>query len=168
MVIVAVLAWVHLRSPISAGDTSEIDVSQFTDAAAALQAGEKLETARQWVEAITHYEAVLDRFDKNDDLIYALRRTRIHFGVDRRYSDRSFDDQLLSKGRAESLDLFEDILTRVQYEYVEAVSVTRFVAHGTESLYMALKNERFLGHIHLFCQAIMICQRNFVKRKQSE
>ena len=145
MVFLAAVVWINAPSTVSAADTSEVDISQFTTAREALQAGEKLETARQWVEAITHYEASLDRFEKDDDLTYALRRTRIHFGVDRRYSDRSFEEQLLSKGRAESLDLFEDILTRVQYEYVETVSVTRFVAHGTESLYMALKNERFLA-----------------------
>ena len=53
------------------------------------------------------------------------------------------EEKLLTKGRAEALDLFEDILSRVQYEYVEPIKETRFVAHGTESLYMALKNDRF-------------------------
>ena len=125
-------------------DPSLSDDSTFDDAAEALTAGEKLESGRQWIEAITLYEGALDRFKADEDLTYALRRTRIHFGIDRRYSDRSFEDQLLARGRAESLDLFEDILSRVQYEYVEQVSVTRFVAHGTESLYMALKNEKFL------------------------
>jgi carboxyl-terminal processing protease len=118
----------------------------YTSAGEALTAGERLENHRQWVEAITLYEDALKQFSEDRDLTYALRRTRIHFGVDRRYSDRSFEEKLLVKGRAESLDLFEDILTRVQYEYVEPVSVTRFVAHGTESLYMALKNDKFLNH----------------------
>ncbi len=144
MILVAAVTWGPSQPASFAVDHSEVDVSRFASAGEALQAGEKLETAREWVEAITHYEAALVRFEKDEDLTYALRRTRVHFGVDRRYSDRSFEDQLLSRGRGESLDLFEDILTRVQYEYVEAVSVTRFVSHGTESLYMALKNERFL------------------------
>ncbi len=140
-----ILATLLLLAPATTlADDPEVDVSAFADASDALRAGEALENSRQWVEAIGHYEAALDRFKDDEALVYGLRRTRIHFGVDRRYSDRSFEDKMLSKGRAETLDLFEDILTRVQYEYVDPVSVTRFVAHGTESLYMALKNERFL------------------------
>ena len=133
------LAPAHLR----AEDPVEVDASIYADAAEALRAGELLENNRQWVEAINHYEATLERFTDDEGLKYGLRRTRIHFGVDRRYSDRSFEEKLLTKGRAEALDLFEDILSRVQYEYVEPIKETRFVAHGTESLYMALKNDRF-------------------------
>ena len=128
---------------LRAEDPVEADASIYADAADALRAGELLENNRQWVEAINHYEATLKRFADDEGLKYGLRRTRIHFGVDRRYSDRSFEEKLLTKGRAEALDLFEDILSRVQYEYVEPVKETRFVAHGTESLYMALKNNRF-------------------------
>lgn len=135
-----------LLPPVVCGsdDPLEVDASVYTDAADALRAGEILENNRQWVEAINHYEATLERFTDDEGLKYGLRRTRIHFGVDRRYSDRSFEEKLLTKGRAEALDLFEDILSRVQYEYVEPIKETRFVAHGTESLYMALKNDRFI------------------------
>jgi carboxyl-terminal processing protease len=128
---------------LRAEDPVEVDASVYADAADALRVGELLENNRQWVEAINHYEATLERFTDDEGLKYGLRRTRIHFGVDRRYSDRSFEEKLLTKGRAEALDLFEDILSRVQYEYVEPIKETRFVAHGTESLYMALKNDRF-------------------------
>ena len=144
--VVALFFAVLLACPVAVlrADESTVDVDQYSDAAAALAAGETLENGRQWVEAITHYEACLKKFENDESLTYALRRTRIHFGIDRRYADRSFEDKLLTKGRAEALNLFEDILTRVQYEYVEPVSASRFVAHGTESLYMALRNERFL------------------------
>ncbi len=144
--VVALFVAVLMACPAAGllADESTVDVDQYTDAAAALAAGETLENSRQWVEAITHYEACLKKFENDESLTYALRRTRIHFGIDRRYADRSFEDKLLTKGRAEALNLFEDILTRVQYEYVEPVSASRFVAHGTESLYMALRNERFL------------------------
>lgn len=144
---ILILAVLILVPPVflRADDSARVSAENYLDAAEALRAGEALENSRQWVDAINHYEATLERFKDDEGLTYALRRTRIHFGIDRRYSDRSFEDRLLSKGRAEALDLFEDILTRVQYEYVETVSVTRFIAHGTESLYMALKNDRFVA-----------------------
>lgn len=139
------LALLLVSSGAAAKGVSGVDLSLYANAEAAKLAGEQLESSRQWVDAITLYEASLEEWKNDEGLKYALRRTRIHFGVDRRYSDRSFENQLLTKGRAEALDLYEDILSRVQYEYVDSVSPTRFVAHGTESLYMALKNEKFLG-----------------------
>ena len=139
------LAALLVSSGAAAKDVSVVDLSVYANAEEAKLAGEQLESSRQWVDAITLYEASLAEWKNDEGLKYALRRTRIHFGVDRRYSDRSFENQLLTKGRAEALDLYEDILSRVQYEYVDSVSPTRFVAHGTESLYMALKNEKFLG-----------------------
>ena len=128
-----------------AKDSSGVDLSRYASAEEARLAGEQLENSHQWVEAITLYEAAIEEWKDDEGLTYALRRTRIHFGVERRYSDRSFENQLLTKGRAEALDLYEDILSRVQYEYVDSISVTRFAAHGTESLYMALKNDKFLS-----------------------
>ena len=139
------LAALLVSSGAAAKDVSVVDLSVYANAEEAKLAGEQLESSRQWVDAITLYEASLEEWKNDEGLKYALRRTRIHFGVDRRYSDRSFENQLLTKGRAEALDLYEDILSRVQYEYVDSVSPTRSVAHGTESLYMALKNEKFLG-----------------------
>ena len=125
---------------------SSVDVTAFQTARDALMRGEALEADRQWVEAIRLYEAALDqdRFADDPDLTYALRRTRVHFGIDRRYSDRSFETKMLQQGRSEALDLMEDVMVRVQLEYVEPVSAKKFISHGTESFYMALGNERFL------------------------
>ena len=138
------LAAMLVSSAATAKDVSGVDLSRYANAEEARLAGEQLENSHQWVEAITLYEAAMEEWKNDEELTYALRRTRIHFGVERRYSDRSFENQLLTKGRAEALDLYEDILSRVQYEYVDSISVTRFAAHGTESLYMALKNDKFL------------------------
>lgn len=109
-----------------------------------LRVGEAYEQTRQWVNSIKLYESALEQFPDNSDLTYGLRRTRVHFGIDRRYSDRSFEEQMLVMSQSQSLDLMEDVMTRVQLEYVDTVSGTKFIAHGTESLYMALGNERFL------------------------
>src|SRR6185369_12530211 len=78
------------------------------------------------------------------DLEYGLRRSKIHFAVERRYSDKSFRSSLLSMPRQEALGLFDEVLSNIQNRYVESVHPTSFVAHGTESLYLALGDERFL------------------------
>ena len=114
-----------------------------------LSVGEAFEQTRQWVNAIKLYEAALEQHTDDSTITYALRRTRVHFGIDRRYADRSFEEQMILSGRAEALDLMEDVMTRIQLEYVDRVSATKFVAHGTESFYMALGNERFLQANHI-------------------
>jgi carboxyl-terminal processing protease len=42
------------------------------------------------------------------------------------------------------LDLFDEVLDQIGAYYVEPISATSFVAHGTESLYLALANDRFV------------------------
>lgn len=139
----------------------KIDVSSYSSAREALGHGESLEGKRDWVSAIRFYEAAIEKFEDAaadtqtafkpatnpvglDDLKYALRRTRVHFAIERRYSDNSFEKCMLLQSQSEALDLMEDVMTRVQIEYVDSVSAKKFIAHGTESFYMALGNERFV------------------------
>jgi carboxyl-terminal processing protease len=147
--VLSVLCVLVLAVPASvqSADTT-IDVSQLTTATDALASGEELEENYHWGEAIQLYEAALKRWEEDADLVYALRRSRVQFGIARRYTDSSFDGQMLSQGRGEALNLLEEVLARVQMEYVTPISATRFIAHGTESLYMALSNHRFLT-VHL-------------------
>lgn len=112
---------------------------------AAAARGVELERSRRWVEAIEHYEAATKTFPENRSLAYGLRRAKIHFGIDRRYSDASFERTLLSKSPNDALSLFDEIYEQVRSGYVEQVSPTSFTAHGTESLYLALANEKFLA-----------------------
>ena len=145
LLLIPAMLVLSLTTCIATANDALIDISKYQDPVEARKAGEEFETNRRWVEAIDLYEQATKRWEGDEDLVYALRRTRIHFGIDRRYSDRSFETTLLTKGRSEALDLLEDILDRVQFDYVDRISVTKFVAHGTESLYMALGNERFLA-----------------------
>jgi carboxyl-terminal processing protease len=91
-----------------------------------------------------HYEKSCRQWPECGELEYGMRRSKVHLSVDRRYSDRSFERNLLVRSRAEAMNLFEDIYRRTQSQYVEPVSLTSFVAHGTESLYQALDEPRFL------------------------
>ncbi|VAX39096.1 Carboxyl-terminal protease [hydrothermal vent metagenome] len=110
----------------------------------AINKGVDFERSRRWIDAINHYEKSLKTWSQSKPLQYGLRRSKIHFGIERRYADESFENQLLSKSRYSSLVLFDEILSRVRRSYVQQISSTSFVAHGTESLYLALSNPKFL------------------------
>jgi carboxyl-terminal processing protease len=112
----------------------------------AVELGLKKERTRRWLEAIDTYEHALKHFPDNGEIKYGLRRSKIQFAIERRYEDGSFDNRLLQLPRDSALSLFDRVLEYVRLNYVDEVSATSYVAHGTESLYHALANEKFLSH----------------------
>ena len=106
--------------------------------------GEDLERSRQWADAIQHYEHALKQFPNDDDLKLGLRRAKIHFGVNRRYADSSFQSDLLAKSPYQLSVLTDELLLKIKTHFVDDLSLTWLVAHGTESLYYALANDSFL------------------------
>lgn len=120
--------------------------ANVTDARQALQAGEDFERTRRWIDAIEHYEASIKKWPDDRELTYGLRRSKIHFGIERRYSDSSFRTNMLTISRGDALGLFDEVINKIKSHFVDPLSSTSFVAHGTESLYIALANEKFLEH----------------------
>ncbi|RPI89291.1 MAG: PDZ domain-containing protein, partial [Planctomycetaceae bacterium] len=114
------------------------------DTRQAVNQGVELERSRKWLDAVVHYEKSVKQYPDCGELQSGMRRAKVHFSVDRRYCDGSFHRSLLTQSRAEAMTLFDDILNRTQSHYVEPISLTSFVAHGTESLYQALDESRFL------------------------
>jgi carboxyl-terminal processing protease len=110
----------------------------------AVNSGVQFELSRKWVDAIVHYEKAVKTWPESKELEYGLRRSKIQFSIERRYSDNTFHKSLMTLSRHEAQSLFDDVLSIIQRHYVENVTATSYVAHGTESLYLALTNERFL------------------------
>ena len=110
----------------------------------ALSIGEELERSGQWLDAVRHYERALERWPDDDDLNYGRRRARVHFRVERRYSDHSFKNSLLGFSQDHALDLFDETASRIRNSFVDPLSQLSIVAHGTESLYIALANPKFV------------------------
>lgn len=106
--------------------------------------GVELEKSRQWLEAIEYYEKELKQHPSQTDLKHGLRRSKYHFAIDRRYSDGSFVRQMLPMSRTEALGVVNEVLNQVQRSYVDSLPEMYFVAHGTESLFLALVNPKFL------------------------
>lgn len=132
------LSWSGM--PVSAEE-----IPEFNTAAEALEYGKSKERSSLWLDAIDGYEEALDKWPGNKDLEYHLRVSKINFGIERRYEDDSFENQLLVQSRNSSLALYDDIFRQVQLNYVDRLSPTSFFAHGTESLYYALSNQKFLS-----------------------
>ncbi|NQV24381.1 MAG: S41 family peptidase [Rhodopirellula sp.] len=114
------------------------------DSRSAMSIGEEMERSGQWLEAVRHYERALERWPEDEDLKYGRRRARVHFRVERRYSDYSFKNSLLGFSQDHALDLFDETASRIRNSFVDPLSQLSIVAHGTESLYIALANPKFV------------------------
>lgn len=107
--------------------------------------GAGFERSSDWVDAIGHYEKATKKWPDCKPLKYGLRRSKIHYGIERRYEDHSFDEAMLSMSRYEALDLYDEIYNQIRSNYLSPISYTNYVAHGTESLYLALANQKFVA-----------------------
>ena len=110
----------------------------------AITTGRQLEVNRHWAKALSHYQTASEQWPDIQEIQHGLRRSRIQCGIQHRYADRSFRQQLLTIPERQAMSLFDDLIARVQTSFVENVSLTSFVAHGTESLYLSLANQKFL------------------------
>ena len=141
------LLWCAVLAGLVGGTHAEpasTDRGSGSIANAAVEKGAKLERSRQWLNAIELYEEARKEFPENRRIQYGLRRSKIHFGIERRYADGSFRDSMLRMSRSESLALFEEAIGQIRQKYVSPLSSTSCVAHGTESLYLALMNDSFV------------------------
>jgi carboxyl-terminal processing protease len=133
-------AWSHTATQT----TWAAPQTAFEDERTAIRSGVEMERSRRWLDAIEHYEKALKEYPENESIKYGLRRSKVHFSVDRRYTDKSFVDSLLLQSHSAAMQYVDDVLNKIRDHYVDPVSATSFIAHGTESLYHALNNPRFV------------------------
>ena len=114
------------------------------DPETAVVAGTRMEQSRHWNDAIDHYKAALKKWPDNAHLTYGLRRSQFQFSIERRYDDVSFRESLKTLPLENGVQLFTSVHQMIQSHYVEPLDTTSIVAHGTESLWLALGNEKFL------------------------
>jgi carboxyl-terminal processing protease len=131
-----------LRPTASAApDTSRATPS---DPDVALQRALDLERRHNWTAAIVAYEEALEQWPARTEFRHRLRLCEIHYKLARRYQDLSFKNVLLRLPQDKALDLFDELLDRIQNHYVEAVALEPLLRHGLDNLEVALRDPAFL------------------------
>lgn len=125
--------------------TTTISISTGpTDLGELLQHGRQLELQRRWREALTHYEDAMRRYPTDRSLQQRFGFSRQHYNLQRRYGDRSFCSSLLKLPPGEALDLYDQVLLKIQAHYVETPNWKELVERGTSNLEVALSEPSFL------------------------
>ncbi len=110
-----------------------------------LREGEAFERARRWGEALGHYESAIKQYPAQNDLQERLHQSRMHFDLCRRYSDVSYIRSVGNMRTAEALDLYGEVLLKIQTHYVEAPNWSGLLRRGVDNLTVALEEPDFAG-----------------------
>jgi len=117
-----------------------------------LQHGMRLETERRWQDALAHYESALRNDPGRPELEQRLDAVRVRMDVARRYADTSFVDGLRGIGARDALELYDEILAKIQTHHVQAPDWRQLYLHGLATFEAALDEPCFLAanpNVHL-------------------
>ena len=123
-------------APVRAGGGNEY--------AQALDHGQSLESERRWGEALTHYEEQLRKFPRDPAILQRLELARMHYELGRRYSDPSYKRTIKTLPEREAVDLYLEVLLKIQSHYVETPNWKQLIDHSTRAFQVALADAAFV------------------------
>lgn len=118
--------------------------SRAAEVGEVLRQGRLLEVENRWGEALSHYEKAIRSFPDEPSLLYRFDLSRSHYDLRRRYGDGSFQDALLQTSLDTALDLYGEVLVKIQSHYVEAPHWRDLVERGVNHLDVALGETSFV------------------------
>ncbi len=109
-----------------------------------LKRGRQLELERRWGDALTHYEEALRQFPADGVLQRRFDTARLHYDIQRRSLDRSFSETLTRLPLDRALDLYAQVLLKIDSHYVDTPDWKELIERGTNNLEIALSEPVFL------------------------
>lgn len=124
--------------PASAGiNSAELEPNRY------LEEGARLDQSGKWGEALTLYQQALKKYPTNEDLKQRRSVARIHFDLGRRYSDSSFVKTIETTDANTALNVYAEVLLKVQSYYVDQPHWADLASYGLTSLEVALMSPEF-------------------------
>ena len=119
-------------------------VAQSDQPSDILSDGLELEGEAKWGEALSLYQRALRESPDNANLQQRRTIVRLHFDLERRYSDRSFLASVTNTTNSKTLEVYSEILLKIQSYYVDSPDWTGIVNYGLTSLEIALNTDDFV------------------------
>lgn len=105
--------------------------------------GARLESLGRWGEAVTHYEEALRDHPDDDSLHRRGDLAKLHFSLERRYSDRSYLQSLQSLNSQQAAALYLELARKINTHYVTAPPWQNLAARGATAIELALAEPEF-------------------------
>ena len=108
-----------------------------------LNQGQEFEKQGRWGEALSFYQRAVKKHPSNRKIAQRRNIARLHYDLERRYGDSGYVKTLRTTNGSTSLQVYADILAKVQSYYVDKPNWQSLVNHGAASLEIALYDKRF-------------------------
>ncbi|MCA9148491.1 MAG: hypothetical protein KDA92_04305, partial [Planctomycetales bacterium] len=115
-----------------------VDQQPVTEVSSILDRGSQLEEQRRWGEALSHYEDAARRYPDDSKLKDRVVVARLHFDLSRRYADRSYLRLMKEMNEQQTLDLYSEVISKIQSHYVHEPDWNDLMRRGTDGLAIAL------------------------------
>lgn len=143
-VLVRAALLVLLLGSLAAAQTPQLTWDHTAEVSELLRKGQELEVECRWGDAFSHYEDAVRQFPQDRSLQRRFQFARLHYDLARRYDDSSYCDVLGRMSLDEALEVYSEVLLKIEAHYVEAPNWKELVEHGTNSLEVALSESTFL------------------------
>ena len=118
--------------------------SQPLDVEQVLLEGKNLEQQGLWGEALSVYQSALKVAPANETVLTRRAVARIHYDLERRYSDASFIETVHSTDAQTAMGVYSEVLLKIQSYYVDAPDWADLASYGLTSLEVALMTPEFV------------------------
>lgn len=109
-----------------------------------LRRGRQFEQQRRWGEALAHYEDAVRRHPSETSLQERFDSSRLHYDLERRHADASFRDMAARLSTERAINLYGQVLLKIEAHYVEIPNWRGLVDRGTNGLFLALGEPTFV------------------------
>jgi len=135
---------VLLLGSLTAAQPPQLTWDHTPEVSELLRRGQELEVEHRWGDAFLHYEDAVRQFPQDRSLQRRFQSARLHYDLARRYDDHSYCDVLARLSLDQALDVYSEVLLKIEAHYVEAPNWKELVEHGTNGLEVALSEPTFL------------------------
>jgi len=133
------------RATSPRADHSAVDSKAIAgDADATLGKALEFERNREWAAAVEVYSEAQDIWPSRVEFGHRRRLCEIHNRLVRRYQDVSFRKVLLKLSPERTLELFDELVERIDSQYVDPVAFEPLLRRGIDNILVALRDETFL------------------------
>lgn len=103
-----------------------------------IEGGVEYERNGQWGEALSYYQEMLREYPGEAALQKKRSMARIHYDLHRRYSDTSFIRTIKQTGGTKALNVYAEVLLKIQSYYVDQPNWNEIAGYGLTSLEVAM------------------------------
>lgn len=139
LVALAAMIWI---GTLTEAQAQSVDLNE-NEIAEVIRQGKELEQEGRWGDALGLYQQTLKANPHEPKLNRRRSIARIHFDLGRRYSDASFISTINSADGTSALNVYAEVLLKIQSYYVEDPDWAEMASFGLTSLEVAMMSPEF-------------------------